>query len=118
MTAPLKLDLRKIGKPWPVQERARKVWRSIRQHVRFTLEDIAIVTELTVPQVRVIINRWRRARIVRDDSDGYRLARDLGPQPPFQYGKVNGLVCRQTGEVFPYQKLTVRRPARYARRSG
>ena len=104
-----KLDLARIRKPLPARGRPLRVWSAIRQRRRFTLGELAAICELTERQVLAVIQKWRRAQIVRDDNDGFRLARDLGPQPPFHYGQVSGLVDRRMGEVLPYQSLTGRR---------
>ncbi|MBX9944934.1 MAG: hypothetical protein K2Y40_12700 [Reyranella sp.] len=110
------LDLGQVRKPLPARGRPLRVWRAMRQRRRFTLGELAAICELTERQVQAVIQEWRRAVIVRDDNDGFRLARDLGPQPPFRYGKVAGLVDRRTGEVLPFKPLVGRR--RFNRSGG
>lgn len=99
------LNLNKISKPRPPWGDAPRIWNAMRQRRRFTMEELAAITELPVARVYQATLEWRRAGIVAVDNDGFRLARDLGPQPPFRYGKVSGLVDRKTGEVFPLSLL-------------
>ncbi len=107
--APRFLKLAEIRKPLPARKDTLRVWNAIRQLRRFTLGDLEAVCEMPAARLRNILAPWRRAAIVRNDNDGFRLARDLGAQPPFRYGHVSGLVDRKTGEVLPFAETPVKR---------
>lgn len=114
------LDLKRVRKPLPPRRSAQRVWNAIRQQRRFTVSEIAAITELTEKAVLRIMRPWRCTAIVRQQTDGFRLARDLGPKPPFSVGQVAGLVDRTTGEVLPFNdtpRAPRLRPARILRRA-
>jgi hypothetical protein len=99
------IDLRKARKPRAPSKAAKNVWKAMRHARRFDYAHLQTVTGLGRRSIEQILWRWRQAGIVRDDNDGFRLARDLGPLPPFSQPDVNGLVSRKDGEVLPFEKL-------------
>lgn len=99
------VNLARARKPMKPRRLAQRIWSAMRQRRRFTMGDLAAIAECEFETLRGILYPWRRAGIVHIDNDGFRLARDLGPQPPFHLGSVSGLVDRLTGEVMPFRNL-------------
>jgi hypothetical protein len=97
------IDLTTARKPRTTAT-AKVVWRAVRHARRFVIADIQTVTALSRQRIAAILAPWRQAGIVRVDNDGFRLARDLGPQPPFRVRDVNGLISARDGEVLPFEK--------------
>lgn len=106
---PRYFDTKNAGRPREASKDAKNVWKAMRHARRFTLVDLVTVTGLTKRVVAQILVPWRQANIVRDDNDGFRLARDLGPVPPYRSQKVAGLISRTDGEILPLFKLKKRK---------
>ena len=112
------VDLARARKPMRPRKRALRIWRAMRQRRRFTLTDLAAIAECEIERLRLVIYPWRRAGIVHRDNDGFRLARDLGPEPPFSLEGVSGLVDRLTGEVLPFRPLPRPKGRGYGKRKA
>ena len=77
----------------PPRKQELRIWNAVRQTRRFTLADIAAIAEKTISQVRYYLQKWGALGVVRRDNDGWRLALDLGPLPPWRS------IDRQTGKL-------------------
>ena len=82
--------------PQPTIARQR-LWDVIRQFRRFTLDDVATAAECTIGYVASLMKQWAVYGIVRPDNDGWRLARDLGPLPPYGGPQAAAMFNRNTG---------------------
>jgi len=86
----------------PVSVHVDRVWKAIRHARRFSYDAIAAVTALDHDKVVQITKPWRHTGILRAMRDGFRLARDLGPEPPFRKKGFAGLVSSKDGELLPF----------------
>ncbi len=86
----------------PLSAATKGLWKAIRHARRFTYADLSEVTGLNERQIEVTTRPWRYTGIVRVFNDGFRLARELGPLPPYRLGNGKGLASRVDGEVLPF----------------
>lgn len=93
----------------------QRVWSAVRQWRRFTVADIAGVSECSPSMIGALLRKWRRYGLVHRDNDGWRLARDLGPLPPYDGGRTLGLLDRQTRR--PLERSASSHPSRPRRKA-
>lgn len=97
-------------------EGRQRIWSSVRQLRRFTLDDLAAVAETPTSTAKGRLKEWAAYGIVRRDNDGWRLARDLGPLPPIR--TTAGLIDRNKGVVLSPLPASERRAGKGKKRGG
>jgi hypothetical protein len=109
---------RDLPKPRKATASTLRIWSAVRQLRRFTTDDLVAVTECKAGIVNMKLWLWRCHGIVHQDNDGFRLAVDCGPTPPWRRAELgDGLVNGLTGELLKRVRLKSREAAPKASRT-